>query len=115
MYLHLGQETLANTREIIGLFDLDTTSVSTRTRQYLAAAEKAGQVVNVSTELPKSFVVVAPPKTRKGLAGTKKKARGKPVQAPPEKRVAQRLYISQLAAATLKKRMDLQQQQQTIL
>ena len=44
MYLHLGQNTLVRDREIIGIFDLDITSQSLRTRQYLAAAEQRGQV-----------------------------------------------------------------------
>ncbi len=80
MYLHLGQETVVNTRDIIGLFDLDTASVSSRTRQYLSWAQRAGQVVNVSEELPKSFIVT-------GEGG-------------------QRVYISQLASQTIKKRIE---------
>ncbi len=80
MYLHLGKETLVNTRDVVGLFDLDTASLSKKTREFLAAAEKAGRVVNVSFELPKSVVL-----TKDGL-----------------------LYISQLATATLKKRLEIQ-------
>lgn len=77
MYLHLGKEILVNTKDIIGLFDLDTTTLSKDSRTYLARAEKKGQVVNVSQELPKSFVVTA---------GTDHS-----------------VYISQLSASTLKK------------
>ena len=57
MYLHLGQDVIVRQEQIIGIFDLDNTSTSKRTRDYLARAEKAGRVVNVSYELPKSFVV----------------------------------------------------------
>jgi hypothetical protein len=56
MYLFLGQDTIVRTCEIIGIFDLDNTSVSRDTRGYLAAAEKNGRVLAVSDELPKSFV-----------------------------------------------------------
>ena len=42
MYLHLGQSTVIRDRDIIGIFDLDITSQSYRTRQYLNRAEKAG-------------------------------------------------------------------------
>ena len=57
MYLHLGQDTVVTFDEIIGIFDLDTSTVSKITRDYLKRAEQAGKVVNVSTELPKSFTV----------------------------------------------------------
>lgn len=57
MYLHLGQTTVIRDRDIIGIFDLDITSQSYRTRQYLSRAEQAGQVVTATDDLPKSFVV----------------------------------------------------------
>lgn len=59
MYLHLGQDVIVHTREILGIFDLDTSSLSKHTRDYLSRAEKARRVVNVSMELPKSFIVTA--------------------------------------------------------
>ena len=57
MYLHLGQDTVIKMDEIVGMFDLDTSTISKISRDYLAQAEKQGCVVNVSLELPKSFVV----------------------------------------------------------
>lgn len=57
MYLHLGQDTVITTDSIIGIFDIDACTISKKTRDYLAAAEKNKRVVNVSYELPKSFVV----------------------------------------------------------
>ena len=44
MYLHLGMDKVITFDEIIGIFDLDTTTVSKSTRNYLAMAEKAGIV-----------------------------------------------------------------------
>ena len=41
----------------MGLFDLDNTTVSKNTRTFLTDAEKKGRVINVSYELPKSFIV----------------------------------------------------------
>ena len=79
MYLHLGKGTVINTREIIGIFDLDITSQSHLTRKFLSSAEKAGQVINAAEDIPKSFVVTA--------TGGK-----------------QRVYLSQMAAATLLRR-----------
>lgn len=57
MYLHLGQDTVINFKDIIGIFDMDTTTISKHTRNYLALAEKNGKVFYVSLDLPKSFVV----------------------------------------------------------
>ena len=57
MYLHLGQSTVVKTESIIGIFDLDTATVAKPTRDFLANAEKQGRVINVTYELPKSFIV----------------------------------------------------------
>ncbi|MEG1153062.1 MAG: DUF370 domain-containing protein [Ruthenibacterium sp.] len=78
MYLHLGQESIIHTRDILGIFDLDTASISKNTRDFLARAEKKGSVVNVSTELPKSFIVTVGENAA--------------------------VYISQISTPTLKKR-----------
>ena len=43
---------------IIGIFDMDNTSTSKRTRMFLEKAEKEGQVVPCD-DLPKSFVLTA--------------------------------------------------------
>lgn len=57
MYLHLGEKTVIKTSSIVGIFDLDNTTVSKNTRAFLTDAEKKGRVINVSYELPKSFIV----------------------------------------------------------
>lgn len=40
MYLHLGQDKVVSMDEIVGIFDLDTSTVSKATRDYLAKAER---------------------------------------------------------------------------
>lgn len=57
MYIHLGEDTVINEENIIGIFDLDNTTVSKATRNFLSDATKKNKVVNVSYELPKSFVL----------------------------------------------------------
>lgn len=57
MYLHLGEKTVIKTSSIVGIFDLDNTTVSKNTRAFLSDSEKKGRVINVSYELPKSFIV----------------------------------------------------------
>lgn len=58
MYLHLGRDVVVTKSHIVGIFDLDTSTYSKHTQRMLARAEKAGRVVTVSEELPKSAVLV---------------------------------------------------------
>lgn len=58
MYIHLGNDVVVKSENVVGIFDLDSTTVSKRTREYLKLAEKKGEVKIVSAELPKSFIVV---------------------------------------------------------
>lgn len=57
MYLHLGQNVVVQDDDIIGVFDLDNTTGSKITRDFLNRAEKDGRVRSVGTDIPKSFVV----------------------------------------------------------
>ena len=57
MYLHLGQDTVIETENIVAMFDIDACTVSKKTRDFLAAAQKNGEVINVSFELPRSFII----------------------------------------------------------
>ena len=81
MYLHLGNGMIVNTRSIIGIFDLDITSQSYLTRDFLTASEKAGIVINAAEDIPKSFVVCCENGTRA-------------------------VYLSQMAASTLLRRAE---------
>nr|WP_295246681.1 extracellular matrix/biofilm biosynthesis regulator RemA family protein [Ruminococcus sp.] len=65
MFLHLGQDTVIIEDDIIGIFDLDTTTVSKPTRDYLKTMQKSGNVVNVSYDLPKSFIITCKKKSKK--------------------------------------------------
>ena len=57
MYIYLGGDTAISTRDIIGVFDMDTPTVNKATRDYLTKAEKEKRVIYVNYELPKSFIV----------------------------------------------------------
>lgn len=81
MYLHIGQNMVVPMGIIIGIFDLDNSSVSAMTRSFLKQATERKQVINVSDELPKSFILC-------------------------EDNGKTRVYISQLAASTLLKRVE---------
>ena len=76
MYLHIGQNIILNKKNIIGIFDLDGLNVSKDTMNMLSYEEKKGNVINVTMDLPKSFIITKENK----------------------------IYISQISVQTLKKR-----------
>lgn len=57
MYLHLGQKVMVRHQDIIGVFDLDNTTWSFRTRRFLERAEREGRVFPAGDDLPRSFVL----------------------------------------------------------
>ena len=57
MFLHIGNNRIINTKYLIGIFDIEKSSVSKLTRDYLNNAGKQNRVEYVSYDLPKSFAV----------------------------------------------------------
>ena len=58
MYLPIGNDMSVRDSSIIGIFDMDNTSTSKRTRVFLEKAQKNGEIVSCD-DLPKSFIVTA--------------------------------------------------------
>ena len=58
MYLSIGNDMAVRDSSILGIFDLDNTTTSKRTRDFLDNAEAQGQVVPCD-DLPKSFLLTA--------------------------------------------------------
>lgn len=81
MYLHLGNDCVVKTKEIIGIFDLENTSLSKDTKAFLKEVSKKGEVVYLTQDMPKSYIVTE--------SGGKTK-----------------IYISLLSAQTLRKRLN---------
>lgn len=79
MYLSIGNDMAVRESSVIGIFDMDNTSTSKRTRLFLEKAEKEGQVVPCD-DLPKSFVLT----TEYGM---------------------NRVYLTSLSSYTLEKRL----------
>ena len=57
MFLHVGNNKNIRKKEIIGIFDADTATVSVTTRRFLSGAERRGEVETASDEIPKSFIL----------------------------------------------------------
>ena len=58
MYLNIGNDMMLRQHSVLGIFDLDNTSTSKRTREFLEQAEQNGAVVPCD-DLPKSFVLTS--------------------------------------------------------
>ena len=59
MYISIGSDMAVRERSIVGIFDLDNCSWSRRTREFLRKAEENGEVVPVTDDIPKSFVLTS--------------------------------------------------------
>ena len=81
-YLHIGMNVMVDPRRVIGIFDLDNTSTSRRTREFLQGAEREGVVQSACEDIPKSFLVCDHPYH------------------------PQLVYLSELSSQTLQKRME---------
>ncbi len=80
MYIHLGSDMAVREKSILGIFDLDNTTCSKHTRNFLNHAEENGLVIPAGDDLPKSFLLTS----EYGM---------------------DKVYLCQLNAATLEKRM----------
>lgn len=65
MFLHIGNGKNIRQKNIIGIFDADTATVSGVTRRFLKDLEKRGKVTSAGQEVPKSFVLY---QSKKGCA-----------------------------------------------
>ena len=79
MYVSIGNDMSVRESSIIGIFDMDNTSTSKRTRQFLTMAQEDGAIIPCD-DLPKSFIVT----TQYGMT---------------------KVYESTLSTTTLEKRM----------
>ena len=58
MYMNIGNDMAVRESTILGIFDLDNTTTSKRTRIFLEKAEREGLVVPCD-DLPKSFILTS--------------------------------------------------------
>ena len=57
MYLHVGNNKNIREKNIVGIFDADSATISMVTRKFLSDADKRGVVEAANEELPKSFIL----------------------------------------------------------
>lgn len=80
IYLHIGNDFSVDIRDVVGIFDIENTTVEKCTKVLLEHAEKEHRCVYTTYEMPKSFIITV-------------------------KNGREKVYISQLSAATLRKRI----------
>lgn len=57
MWIYLGGDFTINDKNILGVFDIENTSISQLTKDFLKHSEKEKNICYVSMNMPKSFVV----------------------------------------------------------
>ena len=57
MFLHLGENVVVPIKDIIGIFDVETTMYSSDTNQFLRMAKEDGFVDRITKNVAKSFVI----------------------------------------------------------
>ncbi|MCM8711920.1 DUF370 domain-containing protein [Clostridium sp. SYSU_GA19001] len=57
MFLHLGENVVVPIKDVIGIFDIETSTYGSDTSQFLRMAEEDGFIERITKEKPKSFVV----------------------------------------------------------
>lgn len=59
MYLHIGNGKSVKRKDIIGIFDLDTATVSKITKDFINKSQKKGSVSYFDSDLPRAFILLS--------------------------------------------------------
>ena len=59
MYLHIGNKNSVKRKDIIGIFDLDTATVSKITKDFINKSQKIGAVEYLDNDLPRAFLLLS--------------------------------------------------------
>lgn len=57
IYIHIGNGCVLKNKEIIGIFDIDNTTVMKTSREFIKNEEKEDRIVSVFEDIPRSFIV----------------------------------------------------------
>ena len=58
MYLHIGNGKSVKQKDIIGIFDLDTATVSRITKDFINKRQKEGALTYLDSDLPRAFLLL---------------------------------------------------------
>jgi len=86
MFLHIGGDYIVSIKDIVAIIDMEKSTISQDTRNFLKVSDEEGFVINVvNDELPKSFII------------TQEKHRSK-------------VYLSPISTNTLLKRYEMMEE-----
>jgi len=57
MFLHIGGDVVIPMKDVIAILDIETTTLSGDTREFLKIAEEEGFIITISEDMPKSFII----------------------------------------------------------
>lgn len=80
MFVNIGANTIIKKKDIVAVFDIETTTGSETTREYLRRSNKRSEIVTLTEDLPRAMVLC---NSRNGMA----------------------LYITDVSSAAIKRRM----------
>lgn len=81
MFIHLGKDVAVPIKSIIAILDLESTTTSKITKEFLKVAQEEGFIENISEDIPKSFIITEQDKKSK-------------------------IYLSHISSVTLQKRSN---------
>lgn len=79
MFLHIGGDKVIPVKSIIAILDIETTTLSKDTKEFLRTAEDEGFIEAISEDLPRSFIIT-------------------------EENKKSKIYLSPISSVTLQKR-----------
>lgn len=79
MFLHIGGDVVLPLKDVIAILDIDTTTISRDTKEFLKIAEEEGFIESISEDLPKTFIIT-------------------------ERNKKSKIYLSPISSVTLQKR-----------
>ncbi|MCR4436524.1 MAG: DUF370 domain-containing protein [Clostridiales bacterium] len=65
MFLHIGGDIVIPIKNVIAIFDIESTTISKDTKEFLTIAEEEGFIESISDDLPKSFIITETDKKSK--------------------------------------------------
>lgn len=65
MFLHIGGDVVIPIKNIIAILDIETTTISKDTKEFLTIAEEEGFIDSISNDLPKTFIITETDKKSK--------------------------------------------------
>ena len=58
MFIHIGENKVVRKKDVVAIFDMESSTVSSVTKKYLSNAQKEGRVVALGYDLPRSFILM---------------------------------------------------------